>query len=94
MVKTLQHFIFITGALFIFNISAFGIELDPDHNGALDISYGGTNATSAAQARTNLGAASKTVPLVISSTTSALAVPARRSGRALPAPTTTTPYQE
>ena len=35
---------------------AFAVELDGDTNSAVDIDKGGTNATSAANARTNLGA--------------------------------------
>jgi hypothetical protein len=31
------------------------VELDADANGAIDVSKGGTNATTAAGARTNLG---------------------------------------
>ncbi len=56
MVKRVEFLII--AILLILSTSAFAVvELDTDHNGAIDITVGGTNAQTAAGARANLGAA-------------------------------------
>lgn len=41
-------------------VESTGLDIDTDNNNAVDIGYGGTNATTAGQALTNLGAESET----------------------------------
>ncbi|MBU1567731.1 MAG: hypothetical protein KJ630_19165 [Proteobacteria bacterium] len=53
----MKRIIFIALVLLVAPSLAFAIDIDVDSNDATDIAYGGTNATTEADARTNLGVA-------------------------------------
>ena len=43
----------------VFALPAYGVEIDTDNNDAVDVTYGGTNSSTVAGARTNLDVYSK-----------------------------------
>ena len=49
------RYILVTMMILLIPLLAFGLDIDEDSNDAVDIAYGGTNAITAAAARTSLG---------------------------------------